>query len=85
MQLAKREYEHCPQKKDISLEMTSLKHNTGIQEILGTLQRRRKRSPPQSCLPNNCITTCLTIALSHLLRCCLPHNCIGDICTATQK
>ena len=80
MQLAKREFEHCPQKKDISLEMTSLKHNTWIQEILGTLQRRRKWSAPQSCLSHNCIATCLTIALSHLLFCCLPNNCIGDDC-----
>ena len=54
MQLAKREYGHCPQKKDISLEMTSLIHNTGIQGILRTLQRRRKRSPPQRCLPHKC-------------------------------
>ena len=80
MQVAKRKYRYCPQKRDISLGMTSLQHNTGIQEVLGTLQRRRKRSPPQSCLPKNCIATCLTIALSHLLLCCLPHNCIWDNC-----
>ena len=67
MRVAKREYGYCPQKNDISLGMT------GIQEILGTLQRRRKRSElPASqlhCnLPNNCFVPFAPLLLASQLH-----------------